>query len=234
MVHHTVARVFSGKRQEIISVLFFIYCAALLLNPESSASHLKGVIILFVNYLQAVTRNWEVTDTSYKTLKWAVNSSVTLPPVLYYLDTFISIPLTPPPKKKGKMTHTTHTKEKKGAGRGTKTPDYIIKCMIFCKGTSVILSARSDGTFWEHKSQKKNYNNLIILPSCSTVYNTPWKQFAFPNIFYSCFTCLISFSPFLQKLSKLPTIIYGLSNENSCSHSLCCCYPALHEIIHQD
>lgn len=62
-----------------------------------SAPPLKRVIISVYDVLSTntVSGNWEATDnklqtvTSYTTLKQAVNSSVTLSPVLYYLDTFI-------------------------------------------------------------------------------------------------------------------------------------------------
>lgn len=74
-----------------------INCTFLVPVLDFSASPLKRVIISVYDFLFAdtVSRNWGATDnklqtvSSYKTLKQAVNSSVTLSPVLYYLDTFI-------------------------------------------------------------------------------------------------------------------------------------------------
>lgn len=61
-----------------------------------SASHHPGTAVKKGLYLQEQCReigerpdNKLQNVTSYKTLKRAVNSSVTLHPVLYYLDTFI-------------------------------------------------------------------------------------------------------------------------------------------------
>lgn len=105
-----------------------INCAFPLLVSDFSASTLERVIIYVYNFLftDTVSRNWGATDnklqtvTSYKTLKPAVNSSVTLSPVLYYLDTFIwrvvnlNSPY-PPKKARG------DARRKKITDGGTKT-----------------------------------------------------------------------------------------------------------------
>lgn len=92
-----------------------INCTFLLLVSDFSAFTLKRVIISVYNFLftDAVWRNWGATDnklqtvTSYKTLKQAVNSSVTLSPSvilpghIYLTGGKSQFPIPPPKKPRG-------------------------------------------------------------------------------------------------------------------------------------
>lgn len=108
--------------------------------------------------------------TSYKTLKQAVNSSVTLHPVLYYLDTFIwrvvnlNSPLTPPhhSKKRGEITHT-HTHVRKWIADRWKKQRVNQKAMSLQKPRSLIMSAQTDVRVPPSKTKNNNSNNSFLL-----------------------------------------------------------------------